>query len=102
MFALAAPRWLSRLSCPTLDFGPGRDLGFVSSSLGSGSTLTGQSLLGILSLSPSLSAPPCPLSRCALSQISVKKKKKNFALKQETQTAVFYMISLLIRLTAFC
>ena len=50
---------------PILDFGSGhglsvqaRILGFVRSSLESGSELTTQSLLGIPSLSLSLSAPP--------------------------------------------
>ena len=48
---------------PALGFGPGHDLTCVSSSPASGSVLTAQSLLGILSLSLSV----CPSPARALS-----------------------------------
>ena len=47
-------QWVKR---PTLDLGSGHDL-MVHGILTSGSALAAQSLLGILSLSLSLSAPP--------------------------------------------
>ena len=55
---------------PTLGFGSDHDLMVVRLSPTSGSVLTVWSLLGILSLSPSLSlsAPPMLACRCALSQ----------------------------------
>ena len=52
--------WLSRLSIRTLAFCSGHDPRVMGSSPGSGPVPTAQSLLGILSLSLSLSLPhPC-------------------------------------------
>lgn len=60
--------WVAQLVKPqTPDFGSSLDLRFVGSSPMSGSTLTEQSLLGILSLPPSL----------PLSKINLKIKKKD-------------------------
>ena len=58
----------------TLGFSSGHDLSFVSSSPVSGSALTAWSLLEILSLSPSLSAPH-PLT--LFLSLSKNKLKKN-------------------------
>ena len=55
-----APGWPSRLSCLTLDFGSGHDLMVYGIKRHVGLCAEAWSLLGILSLSLSLSAPPLP------------------------------------------
>ena len=77
-------RWGTRVAQlverPTLDFGSGHDVRVMGGSPGSGSAVTPQRLLGILSLPLSLSAPP-PLT-CLLSlskgKCFLKKKKTPF------------------------
>ena len=58
---MGVPEWLSRSSVQLLFLAHVTISRFVSLSLALGSALTGQNLLGILSLSLSLSAPPPPM-----------------------------------------
>ena len=80
------PGWLSLLSTRALDLGSGHDLVVPGMSPASGSMLTVQNLLGILS--PSLSAfPPTPTRDCAhalfLFLSKINKHLKNFKSKSK-------------------